>query len=112
MTDVWSFSRVQGDERFEHATPKPVAMIERCIVSSSRPGDLVLEPFGGTGSTLIAAERSGRRCFTMELDPRYVDTIVRRWQAFTGDAATLDNGQTFDAITARRGSAQTEEETP
>jgi DNA modification methylase len=112
MRDVWEFSRVQGEERFEHATPKPVAMIERCIVSSSRPGDLVLEPFGGTGSTLIAAERSGRRCFMMELDPRYVDTIVRRWQAFTGDAATLDDGQTFDAITARRGSAQTIEETP
>jgi DNA modification methylase len=84
MTDVWRYPRVLGEERFGHATPKPVAMVARAIVSSCPPGGLVLEPFAGTGSTLIAADDCGRVCYTMELSPVYVDTTVRRWQLRTG----------------------------
>ena len=84
MTDVWRFPRVHGAERHGHATPKPVAMVSRALVSSSPPGALVLEPFAGTGSTLIAAHDTGRVCYTAELSPAYVDTTVRRWQQHTG----------------------------
>ncbi len=84
MTDVWRFPRVHGAERFGHATPKPVAMVSRALVSSSPAGALVLEPFAGTGSTLIAAHDTGRVCYTAELSPAYVDTTVRRWQQHTG----------------------------
>lgn len=64
--------------------PKPVAMVSRALVSSSPAGALVLEPFAGTGSTLIAAHDTGRVCYTAELSPAYVDTTVRRWQQHTG----------------------------
>lgn len=73
-----------GAERHGHATPKPVAMVSRALVSSSPAGALVLEPFAGTGSTLIAAHDTGRVCYTAELSPAYVDTTVRRWQQHTG----------------------------
>ena len=81
---AWRFPRVHGAERHGHATPKPVAMVSRALVSSSPPGALVLEPFAGTGSTLIAAHDTGRVCYTAELSPAYVDTTVRRWQQHTG----------------------------
>jgi DNA modification methylase len=101
MRDVWEFPRVQGDERHGHATPKPVAMMERVMRSSLPEGGLCLEPFGGSGSTLMGAEKTGRRCYTMELQPCYVDVIVRRWQDYTGQAATLDgDGRTFAEIEA------------
>ena len=73
-----------ADLRPYHANPKPVAMVSRALVSSSPPGALVLEPFAGTGSTLIAAHDTGRVCYTAELSPAYVDTTVRRWQQHTG----------------------------
>ena len=96
MHDVWSFPRVHGDERHGHATPKPVAMMERAIKSACPPGGLCAEPFGGSGSTLMGAETTGRTCYTMELQGKYVDVIVRRWQAFTGKQATLEStGQPF-----------------
>ena len=71
---------------------KPVALVERAIRNSSRTGDLVLDPFGGSGTTLIAAETTGRKATLLELDPRYVDVIVTRWQRFTGRSAVLDGG--------------------
>jgi DNA modification methylase len=77
MRDVWESPRVAGADRHGHATPKPVAMMERVMRSSLRPGEICLEPFGGSGSTLIGAEKTGRRCFAMELTPAYVDVIVR-----------------------------------
>lgn len=87
MRDVWEFPRVVGDERWEHATPKPVDMMAR-IMNSSLPRDgLCYEPFAGSGSTLIGAEKTGRRCYTIELQPRYVDVVVRRWQKYTGQKA-------------------------
>ena len=66
---------------------KPVELVERAIRNSSRPGDVVLDPFGGSGTTLIAAEKSGRIARLIELDPKYVDVIVRRWEDFTGKQA-------------------------
>jgi DNA modification methylase len=94
-TNVWhypcanTFSR-QSDEGYLaalHPTVKPVAMVADAILDCSARGDLVLDPFLGSGTTLIAAERVGRSCYGMEIDPLYVDTIIRRWQAFTGDNA-------------------------
>ena len=99
MRDVWEFSRVTGDERHGHATPKPVAMMERVMKSSLRPGGLVVEPFGGSGATLIGAEKTNRHARLMELDPKYCDVIVKRWQDFTGQIATLEaDGRTFDEV--------------
>lgn len=98
MRDVWEFPRVNGEERHGHATPKPVAMMERCIISSSQEGDIVVEPFGGSGSTLIACERVGRTCMTMELTPSWVDVIIQRWQDYTGGKAIHASGKTFDEV--------------
>ena len=66
---------------------KPLALIERAIQNSSQSGDKVLDTFLGSGSTLIACERTGRTCYGMELEPLYVDVAVRRWEAFTGEKA-------------------------
>lgn len=73
----------------EHPTMKPVRLVARVLQNSTRDQDIVLDPFGGSGSTLIAAEQMGRRSFTMELDPRYCDVIVERWERLTGHKATL-----------------------
>ena len=89
MTDVWSFPRVTGEERYGHTTPKPVAMIERIVKSSSADNATILDPFLGSGTTIIAAEKLGRRCYAMEIEPRYVDVAIRRWEAFTGKKAEL-----------------------
>ncbi len=103
MTEVWQFPGVTGDERHGHATPKPVAMMERVMKSSLPPGGLCVEPFGGSGSTLIGAERTGRRCYSMELQAHYVDVIVRRWQNMTGKPAVLEStGQRFAELEAER----------
>jgi len=80
-------------------TQKPVAVPERAISNSSKAGDTVLDLFGGSGSTLIAAEKTGRNARLMELDEKYVDVIVKRWQEFTGkDAVHAESGQTFNEI--------------
>ena len=99
MIDVWNFSRVVGEERHGHATPKPVDMMIRIMKSSLPDGGLCVDPFGGSGSTLIGAELSGRTCFTMELQPQYVDVIVKRWQKETGRRARLEStGEMFDDL--------------
>jgi DNA modification methylase len=103
MRDVWEFPRVYGEDRHGHATPKPVAMMEMAIKSSCPPGGLVVEPFGGSGATLMGAEKTGRACYTMEMQARYVDVIVRRWQDFTGKKATLESdGRTFEEVAGER----------
>jgi DNA modification methylase len=80
---------------------KPVALVERAIRNSSKGRDIVLDPFGGSGSTLIAAEKTGRQARLVELDPAYCDVIVQRWQRFSGCSATLDgDGRTYDEIAA------------
>ena len=104
MTDVWQFPRVHGEERHGHATPKPVDMMRRVMKSSAESGGLVVEPFGGSGSTLAGAEATGRRCFTMDLLPQWVDVIVRRWQELTGESATLEDGRTFETVEKERSS--------
>jgi DNA modification methylase len=86
-----------------HGTQKPVACMLRPIQNNSKPGNVVYDPFLGSGTTIIAAEQSGRVCFGLEIDPAYVDVIVRRWQNFTGDDATLLGTQTtFSQIEIER----------
>jgi DNA modification methylase len=88
-----------------HPTVKPVAMIADAIKDVSRRNGIVLDPFGGSGSTLIAADKTGRRARLIELDPVYVDRIVRRWQAYANDDAVLaETSDHFDEVMrARRG---------
>jgi DNA modification methylase len=86
-----------------HPTMKPVELIERALVNSSKAGDLVVDLFGGSGSTLIGCERRGRRAHLMEIDPKYADVIVRRYQDYSGHAAVLDlDGRCFDEIRQER----------
>lgn len=86
QTSVWKFDkeRIQG-----HTTPKPVELVAKALQNSSKGGDSVMDLFGGSGSTLIAAEKTGRKAYLMELDPKYCDVIVKRWEDFTGKKATL-----------------------
>jgi DNA modification methylase len=87
-TDLWSVKKIPP-QKLEHLTGKPVELAERSIQYSSRPGENVLDLFSGSGSTLIACERLGRRCYTMEIDPLYSDLTVDRYQRFTGKPAIL-----------------------
>ena len=84
--DVWNIKKPQKNDL--HPTMKPVELVERALRNSSRPGNVVLDPFGGSGTTLIAAEKSGRVARLIELDPKYADVIVRRWEDYTGKKAT------------------------
>jgi DNA modification methylase len=89
-----------------HPTMKPVALVERAIRNSSKSRDAVLDPFGGSGSTLIACEKAGRHARLIELDPKYVDTIVLRWQEFSGGTAVLEgDGRSYEEIAAGREAA-------
>ena len=102
--DVWNIKKPARNDL--HPTMKPVELMERSIRNSSRPGDVVLDCFGGSGSTLIAAEKSGRRCFMMELEPKYCDVIVRRWQEFSGGKAISEYSQrVFDEVTIQEAPA-------
>ena len=107
----WCGARDQGDVWFVkkpvvndlHPTMKPVELIERAIRNSSNPGDTVLDPFAGSGSTLIACEKTGRKCRLIELEPKYCDVAILRWQDFTGKQAVLEgDGRSFDEIAAER----------
>lgn len=93
--DVWQIAKPVKNDL--HPTMKPVELVERAVRNSSKTRDIVLDPFGGSGSTLIACEKAGRRARLIELDPRYVDVIVRRWEEFTGGQAIREDGQTFHA---------------
>ena len=91
QNNVWHFDRAGKDEREHaggHATPKPIALCSRAIKSSSREGEIVLDVFGGSGSTLIACEQLNRRCYMCELIPHYCDVILQRWENLTGKKAT------------------------
>lgn len=95
MNNVWHFDRTSASEREltgGHATPKPIALCSRAIKSSSREKESVLDVFGGSGSTLIACEQLNRTCYMMELDPKYCDVIVKRWETLTGKKAERVNG--------------------
>jgi DNA modification methylase len=90
-TDLWSIQKV-NPQNMVHLTEKPVALAARAIEYSSRRGEHVLDLFGGSGSTLIAAQQMGRRAFLLELDGLYCDVIVRRWEEFTGQKAQRQPG--------------------
>ena len=91
---VWKFprDRISGPGESGHPTVKPVSLVERAMLNSSLPEDSVLDPFIGSGTSLIAAERLGRRCFAVEIEPRFVDLAIARWEAFTGRSAELIDG--------------------
>jgi DNA modification methylase len=96
--DVWTISR-EILKDYVHPTQKPVAIPERAILNSSNNGDLVLDMFCGSGSTMAACQKHGRRCFTIDIDPRYVDVAVKRYQDLTGQKAiNQGTGELFDDI--------------
>jgi DNA modification methylase len=108
-SNVWSYAGVNAfragrmDELKMHPTVKPVALIADAMKDCSRRGSIVLDGFAGSGSTILAAEQVGRRAFCIEIDPRYVDVAIRRWQQVTGKDATLEStGQTFEEALAAR----------
>ena len=97
QTTILEFDRPSRNG--EHPTMKPVALFEYQMLNNTKGGDLVLDSFGGSGTTLIAAEKNGRTALLMELDPRYCDVIVKRWQDFTGKQAIhAESGKTFDEV--------------
>jgi len=99
--DVWFLAKPQVNDL--HPTMKPVELIERAVLNSSRPADVVLDPFGGSGSTLMACQRTARRARLVELEPRYVDVTIVRWQAFTGQTARLaGDGRSFAEMAQQR----------
>lgn len=104
QSTLWSIAPAGvEDTATPHGTQKPVEAMRRPIVNNSERGDLIYEPFCGSGTTLIAAETVGRRCLAMELDTAYCDVIIRRWDAFTGKSALLEaEGRTFDAMARER----------
>jgi DNA modification methylase len=86
-----------------HPTAKPVELVERALVNSSKAGDIVADLFGGSGSTLMGCERRGRKARLMEIDPKYADCIVRRWQQYTGKQAVLEGDErSFEIIADER----------
>jgi len=89
-SDLW---KIKKDSKYQHPTQKPVELSSRAITNSSRPNNIILDLFGGSGSTLIACEKLNRKARIMELDPKYCDVIVKRWEQFTGKKAELENGQ-------------------
>jgi DNA modification methylase len=109
-TNVWDYAGVNTmragrlEELAMHPTVKPVGMVADAIKDCSKRGGLVLDPFCGSGTILIAAERAGRKARALEIDPTYVDVSVRRWQAYTGKSAILaDSGETYETIEEQRG---------
>jgi DNA modification methylase len=114
-SNVWEYpaamstrSGPEGDLLASHPTPKPVALVMDAIMDSTRRGDIVLDPFLGSGTAVIAADRAGRRCFGMDLNPLFVDLTVRRWQEWTGLKAIHEGtGRTFDEVARLRLSGET-----
>src|SRR5260370_5815550 len=110
-TTVWeyrgfnSFGRDRDELLTAHPTVKPVALVADAVKDCSKRGNLILDPFGGSGTTMIAAEKTKRRAALMELDPRYVDTIVRRWRALTSKSGV--SGSTGATFADRHGASKT-----
>jgi DNA modification methylase len=106
-SNVWQYPSVgafarkteEGSLLALHPTAKPVRLVADAILDSSDANDVVFDPFLGSGTTLIAAERTRRRCFAIEIDPLYVDTAVRRWQSYSGlKASRIGGGELFDEL--------------
>lgn len=114
-SNVWDYAGVntfkagRHDELELHPTVKPVALAADAIKDCSKRGGLILDPFCGSGTVLIAAERGGRKARALEIDPQYVDVAVKRWERFTGKSAILHSGgETFDEIAEARSAIATE----
>ena len=112
-SNIWHYAGVNTfragrmDELGAHPTVKPVAMVADAMKDCTRRGDIVVDTFSGAGTTILAAERVGRRAYTLELEPKYVDVAIRRWQAFTRrDAVHADTGQTFEEVAGDRNKGQ------
>jgi DNA modification methylase len=106
-SDVWHIQRKMG-KNDDHATAKPIELMERAIRHASNPGYIIADLFGGSGSTLIACEKTNRKCYMMEISPSYVDVIIHRWQTYTGKKAILENnGMTFEDVANERKSSRT-----
>jgi len=98
---VWEIPHLKSETG--HGTQKPVECMKRPIENNSSPGQAIYEPFSGSGTTIIAAEMTGRVCHAIELDPAYVEVAVRRWQAFTGQLAMHEeSGRSFEHIAGER----------
>jgi len=101
QTTLWTIPSGGQDTDTVHGTQKPVECMRRPILNNTDFGQAIYDPFLGSGTTLIAAETAGRACLAMEIDPRYIDVAVRRWQAFTGKIATrISDGGSFDDASA------------
>jgi DNA modification methylase len=106
QSTLWQIPAREG-QGFEHGTQKPVECMKRPIENNSSPGQAVYEPFSGSGTTIIAAEITGRACLAIELLPQYVDVAIRRFELFTGqDANLLDDGRSFAAVGTERAASQ------
>jgi hypothetical protein len=115
-SNVWAFAGVNSfrkgrmDELRAHPTAKPVALVAEAMRDCTRRADIILDTFVGSGTTLMAAERIGRRARAMDIDPQYVDATIRRWQAFTRmDAVDAVSGRTFDQIAADNSAADADQ---
>ncbi|MDB5550207.1 MAG: methylase [Rhizobium sp.] len=99
QTTLWSIPTGGQDVETKHSTQKPVECMRRPILNNSDPGQTVYEPFLGSGTTLIAAQSTGRVCYGVEIDPIFIDVVIRRWQAFTGDSAVREgDGRGFHDV--------------
>jgi DNA modification methylase len=112
-TNVWTYPGVNGFARKGtedllalHPTVKPIALVADAILDCTKRDDIVLDPFIGSGTTILAAERTGRRCFGIEIDPIYVDTAIARWERLTGKKAVNSQGLTFEQVKLERSAAQ------
>jgi DNA modification methylase len=108
-TNVWNYPGFNGFGRKDtenaaafHPTVKPIAMVADAILDSTKRNDIVLDPYIGSGTTILAAERTGRRCFGIEIDPIYVDTTIGRWERLTGLKAKNSDGLTFEQVKLER----------
>jgi DNA modification methylase len=110
--NVWHYPGANGfarkgaeDTLALHPTVKPIALVADAILDSTRPNDIILDPYLGSGTTILAAERTGRRCFGIEIDPLYVDTVIARWEKMTGQQARNAGGVTFGQVKLSRSSS-------
>src|SRR5262249_49374204 len=113
QTTLWSIPSGGQDSETAHGTQKPVECMRRPILNNSDSGQAGYDPFLGSGTTLIAAETTGRGCFALDISPIYVDVAVRRWQAFTGrKAALLADGREFEVVEQERAIGAVDEVAP
>jgi DNA modification methylase len=108
QSDIWNYNKPRVNDL--HPTMKPVELVERAIKNSSKSRDIVLDLFGGSGTTLIASEKTGRHARLIELDPKFVDVIIKRWEDYTGQQAVReDDGMKFGELTASADDAQVQD---